>query len=283
MNPTATAPRPATPDGPAHDAAWRAVFERACAAYRPGTPHGSRWAWHWSRGKLGRDPAFRGLLARGDFLAPGLAPGAGLRVVDIGCGQGLVAQLLLAAHAASVERGDRHDNWPATWPRLPALQQYHGVELMAKDAHRGDAALAPARSAGQDLRIVCADMCEAALPACDVVVILDVLHYVPHAAQDGVLARVRAALQPGGRLLLRVGDMAQQRGFAISQWVDWAAATFRGHRAPPTWGRTVDAWCEALRGLGFQEPTRVPLSQGTPFANVLLVADLPPAAAPLNA
>ena len=35
---------------------------------------------------------------------------------------------------------------------------------------------------------------EAELPDCDVVVILDVLHYVDHAAQDALLQRVRSAL-----------------------------------------------------------------------------------------
>ena len=46
----------------------------------------------------------------------------------------------------------------------------------------------------------------AVLPACDLVVILDVLHYVDPAAQAGVLRRVLDALAPGGRLLLRIGD-----------------------------------------------------------------------------
>ncbi|MRT33000.1 class I SAM-dependent methyltransferase, partial [Xylella fastidiosa subsp. multiplex] len=73
-------------------------------------------------------------------------------------------------------------------------------------------------------RLLCADMCAADLPDCDLVVILDVLRYVDHAAQEGVLRRVRDALRRGGspraRLLLRVGDASSRRGFAISQWVD---------------------------------------------------------------
>jgi hypothetical protein len=44
------------------------------------------------------------------------------------------------------------------------------------------------------------------LPDCDLVVILDVLHYVDHAAQAALLARVRRRWHPQGRLLLRVGD-----------------------------------------------------------------------------
>jgi hypothetical protein len=46
----------------------------------------------------------------------------------------------------------------------------------------------------------------------------------------------------------------------------------RGHRAPPTWGRSVAEWTAALQSLGFTVRD-VPMSAGTPFANVLLVAD----------
>ena len=121
-------------------------------------------------------------------------------------------------------------------------------------------------------------------------VILDVLHYVDHAAQRQLLQRVHEALRQGaatprspaaapapGRLLLRVGDAASQRGFAVSQWVDRVVTTVRGHRVPPTWGRPLADWVALLAGLGFQVHA-VPMSQGTPFANVLLVADMGPAA-----
>ena len=47
----------------------------------------------------------------------------------------------------------------------------------------------------------------------------------------------------------------------------------RGHRVPPTWGRTLPEWKALLQGLGFVVRS-IPQSQGTPFANVLLVADL---------
>ena len=243
--------------------AWRALLDAACAPYKAS----GRFAWHWSRGKLGRDPVFRGMLERGDLPAHA-------RVVDIGCGQGLVASLLQACEqAASAGR------WPAAWAAAPSARAYTGIELMQRDVDRGEPAL---RALPFAPRLVCADMREASLPPCDVVVILDVLHYVDIAAQDDVLRRVRDALRAGGadsgtqrapRLLLRVGDAASTRGFAISQWVDRIVTTVRGHRAPPTWGRPLTAWVQRLQSLGF-EVHSVPMSQGTPFANVLLVADL---------
>jgi SAM-dependent methyltransferase len=110
------------------------------------------------------------------------------------------------------------------------------------------------------------------LPPSDLVVILDVLHYVDLDAQEGVLRRVRDALQPGGRLLLRVGDAASRRGFAISQWVDRTVTRIRGHKVSPTWGRTLQEWTALLQRLGFRVQS-IPMSKGTPFANVLLVAD----------
>jgi hypothetical protein len=124
-------------------------------------------------------------------------------------------------------------------------------------------------------------MCSANLPDCDLVVILDVLHYVDLEAQEGVLVRVRDALRRGGnpqaRLLLRVGDASSRRGFAISQWVDRTVTRIRGHKVSPTWGRPLAEWTALLQRLGFRVQS-MPMSEGTPFANVLLVADLEPAA-----
>ena len=240
---------------PQSDAAWRALHAAACAPYRPA----GRWAWHWARGKLARDPVFRGLLESGE-----LPPHA--RVLDIGCGQGLIAALLHAC-AQAAARGA----WPAAWPSAPSAAAYTGIELMPRDVARGNAAL---RGLPFSPELICADMRDATLPECDVVVILDVLHYVEQAAQLAVLTRVRDALAASsGRLLLRVGDAASARGFAASQWVDRIVTAARGHRAAPTWGRPLAEWTALLQDLGFAVRS-VPMSQGTPFANVLLVADL---------
>jgi SAM-dependent methyltransferase len=253
------------PPAPSAQAAWRLLHAKASAPYR----HAGHWATHWSRNKLRFDPVFRGLLERGE-----LPPGA--RVLDIGCGMGLLASLLCACGALL-----RSGHWPAAWPVRATAMAYTGIDLMPSDVTAARAALAAASAApGGVADFVCADMRHADFPRCDVVVILDVLHYVDHAAQRAVLERAAAALRAGaaglprpGRLLLRVGDAACQPGYAISQWVDRLVTRARGHRAAPTHGRTLAQWQALLRELGFEVRAQ-PQSQGTPFANVLLVADL---------
>ena len=101
--------------------------------------------------------------------------------------------------------------------------------------------------------------------------ILDVLHYITVPEQNELLGRVRRALPAGGTLLLRIGDAAATRGFVTSQWVDRIVTFVRGHRVVPQFCRTLAEWKTQLESLGFEVRSQ-PMSEGTPFANVLLVA-----------
>ena len=229
--------------------AWPALLDAACAPYRGA----GRFAWHFARGKLGIDPVFRHVLQAG--LIPPRA-----RVLDIGCGQGLLASLL--QRCGEFERSGR---WPSGWPAAPAPARVTGIELMPRDVGRAKAAL------GDSAEIICGDMRATAFPEVDAVVILDVLHYITIPEQNEVLARVRRALPTGGTLLLRIGDAAAKRGFVASQWVDRIVTFVRGHRVVPQFCRTLGEWKTQLESLGFAVRSQ-PMSEGTPFANVLLVA-----------
>ncbi len=234
----------------------KTLIDRAAAPYRAT----GRFAWHFARGKLGGDPVFAGLLQHG--LIPGNA-----RILDIGCGQGLLASWLLSAKAL-------HDKgqWPAHWPAAPAPRAIHGIELMPRDVARAQTALA---SQSGIVTFAAGDMCQAQFgEACmDVVVILDVLHYVGIAKQNDVLRRVRDALTPAGTLILRVGDASAGVPFHVSVWVDHVVTFLRGHRNRHLHCRTLAAWRDVLSGLGFTVNT-LPMHKGTPFANVLLIAKL---------
>lgn len=228
---------------------WRALLDAASRPYRKA----GLFAWRFARGKLDKDPVFRYLLSQG-LIAPNA------RVLDIGCGQGLLASLLRASHRLSSE-----GQWPAQWAPAPASVRVTGIELMPLDVERART------SVGDSAEFICGDMRHTPFPDVDAVVILDVLHYVSIAEQNEVLARVRRALPPGGVLLLRVGDAASRRRFMISQWVDAAVIWTRGHRVWPIFGRTLAEWIAQLQSLGFEVRSQ-PMSEGTPFANVLLVA-----------
>ena len=233
--------------------AWMALVKAASAPYRKA----SRFAWMFARHKLLLDPVFRHLLRHG-LIAPRA------QVLDIGCGQGLLASLLCAAAARA-----REDRWPCGWAAAPLDARVTGIELMRQDVQRARAAL------GDAAEFVCGDMRRTPFPRADTVVILDALHYIGIAEQDAVLERVRLALSPGGRLLLRVGDAAARRRFRVSQWADRIITFVRGHRVMPVFCRPLAAWQARLEALGFCVQA-LPMSRGTRFANVLLVARLAP-------
>ncbi|HZY19967.1 MAG TPA: class I SAM-dependent methyltransferase [Ramlibacter sp.] len=249
--------QPATvPDLRADATAWRRLLERASAPYRAS----GRFAWHFARGKLRGDPVFRHLLAAG-LIAPQA------RVLDLGCGQGLLASLLRACSQMRAA-----GEWPASWPPAPTGARVAGIDLLARDIQRARTALGSGEKDGSgDASFVCADLRRTPFPAADTVVLLDVLHYMDHVEQEAVLRRVCDALPASGRLLLRVGDARRGGRFRASQWVDTLVAWLRGHGLSPAHGRALDEWIAQLRSLGLAVQAR-PLSEGTPFANVLLVA-----------
>lgn len=225
-----------------------ALVDAAAAPYR----QAGRFAWHFARGKIGGDPVFVGMLRLG--LIP---PNA--RVLDLGCGQGLLASTLVAADALHA-RGA----WPAGWPPAPLGIRVRGIELMPRDVERSRRAL------GDGANVEQGDIRSAAFDSVDAVVILDVLHYISRADQEAVLMRVRNALSSGGVLLLRVGDAAAGLPFRVSQGVDRVVTFVRGHRLAQLHCRPLREWIDVLTAIGFEVRT-LPMSEGTPFANVLLV------------
>jgi SAM-dependent methyltransferase len=231
------------------NSAARALIDAASAPYR----RVGGWPYHRARGKLSGDPAFAAILRLGLLRQHE-------RILDLGCGQGLLAAWLLAAHSCYA-CGD----WPTGWPAPPAPVSIRGIELNPKEITRARFALA------ERAEFVSGDIRDTAFGSADALVILDVLHYIDYSAHAPLLERARAALSPGGLLLLRVSDAKAGLRFRIGRWVDRAVLLARGHGFARLYCRALADWQRLLNESHFHTEA-LPMSAGTQFANVLLIA-----------
>jgi trans-aconitate methyltransferase len=213
-----------------------------------------RYAWLFARGKLRFDPVFIALLRRGLFPDEG-------SLLDLGCGQGLLLSLLLAArdqYAAG--------RWPPDWPAPPRRLALHGI-----DSH-ADRVQAARRALGSAAQVEQRDLREHDFPRpCSVVVMLDVLLYLADGEQERVIRKAAAALEPGGLLLVREPDAGAGLAFRLTQCSAWFDAATRGRFGERMRCRSAAEWTAELARLGFAVEAE-PMSQGMPFANVLFVA-----------
>lgn len=231
------------------------LLEAACEPYRTA----GNFHYHWARGKLGRDPVFTSLLEQGTLHQCA-------RVLDLGCGRGLLAAWFLAA-----EQLASTGQWPVSFD-VPTGIEFHGVDLHAGACAAGNRALKP--HFGDRVSLVNDDMCRADLRGYDAITILDVLHYIPFAPQEVLLDQIRASLRPDGLLVTRVGNALGGWRFRFSQWVDLVVTNAQGHRVRSLYCRPLSDWTRALEERGFTV-TAQPMCDGTPFPNVLLVARAP--------
>lgn len=192
--------------------------------------------YYFARGKLQGDPATAAIAELGALG----------NVLDLGCGRGQLALLLLEAEVAD---------------------RVHGVDW---DAEK----VAFAARAAEGLRATFekGDVREAEGGPFDTVLLVDVLHYFSRETQDALLDRAAGLVEPGGRLVVREAD----RGRGLR------SLTTRIQEGIGTWAkvnvgervlfRDIEReLVPRLERLGFA--TKVAPCWGrTPFSNVLLVA-----------
>jgi SAM-dependent methyltransferase len=263
-----------------------ALLERAARPY----VEAGMIQWEFVRGKLRHDPLYFGLLQRGSLPADGT-------LLDLGCGRGILFSLLEAAR-----RQAEHCAFPPGWPEPPSELELLGIEGRAKAARTAGIALrAAAEGVGDPSRpsdpaaalhpcppadpprlplraeVRHADLRDAELPPADVATLFDVLHYLPAAAQEELLDRVAICLKPGGLLLIREADADGGGAFWRTRAAERLCAILRGDLRQRFHYRSRADWQRLLAERGFRVEA-VPMSQGTPYSNVLIEArrEVPP-------
>lgn len=116
-------------------------------------------------------------------------------ILDLGCGRGLLANLLLEASARREVLGIDPD------PRRIAvarLTERPGLSFRVGDARHED------------------------LPPCDAAVLMDVLYLLREEDQLQVLARAGAALRPGGRLVVHAQERRADPRFWLGRFQELA-------------------------------------------------------------
>jgi SAM-dependent methyltransferase len=212
-----------------------------------------RSTYHFVRGKLKYDSFFL------ELLRTRVIP-QGARILDLGCGHAIVAALLLAARQ-KFEAGD----WPNDWPEPPADPRLHGLESAAGVAERARTSLAGRAT------IDIADLREALFPPSDLILLIDVLHYLDADSQARVLDKAVAALQPAGAIVLRIANPSAGWKFHAGRAADHFGSIARGRMLPTHHHRNVNEWRDMLGERGLD--ARIAPAQDKPsFANVLLQA-----------
>jgi 2-polyprenyl-3-methyl-5-hydroxy-6-metoxy-1,4-benzoquinol methylase len=146
-----------------------ADHENACA--RVAAQFQRRWLRHYVRGKLRNDQIYSTAY---DLLQPSENP-----ILDVGCGVGLLAFYLRERACRQPVLGLDVDARKIRCGSEIAAKQYEDVELRLHDV-------------------------QGPLPVFSGnIVLFDVLHYLPHAAQRALLSNLSGRIAPGGLLIIR--------------------------------------------------------------------------------
>ncbi|HTG43183.1 MAG TPA: methyltransferase domain-containing protein, partial [Verrucomicrobiae bacterium] len=186
--------------------------------------------------KMKGDPLFHSL--------PAVVPRQGF-ILDLGCGYGVPAHWLSYDSDARTVLGVDYDEVKVRIAQRTA-QGHARVEFQYQD------------------------ILTWTYPACDVVLLLDVLHYWPPDVQAQILAKAFGALRPGGLLILREAAREATAGHQrVERWEKFA--TRIGHnKATRLYFQSIAELTAAVRRAGFGECTLQ--EGGGRDSNVMVVA-----------
>jgi SAM-dependent methyltransferase len=226
-------------------------------------------AWEFARGKLRADPIYKALVCGGlltrastEQVSSGrdsLHERSGSTLVDIGCGMGLSLALL-----AEARRATSAGTWPAEWPAPASFDRIVGIEV-----RRRVAAIA-AEALGADADVIAGDARAVMPDRVHTVLLFDVLHLMLQDDQEALMAAIASALDADGLVLIREADAAAGWRFTAVRWGNRLKALAFGSWSQPFHFRTTSEWQACVARHGLQSEVRE-MSDGTPFANVLLV------------
>lgn len=209
-------------------------------AFAPQRPWGHRGDYYYALFKLRSDPLYPGVL---EALRGSSAP-----LLDLGCGLGLLAHALRRDGQFMPYRGVDNDGSKIQRGRVAAERtalaqaQFERVDLLATvPEHHGN------------------------------VTLLDVLQYLPAAAQPALLQRAAGMLGPHGRLVIRMAEPDHSRRGVMSRVADRAANLIGWMRSRPRDYLDVATVQAQLQQAGLSVSVS-PLYGNTPFNNWLLVA-----------
>jgi SAM-dependent methyltransferase len=208
------------------------VIERIARRYE------GRWLQGYARGKLRGDPVFA--------AAATLLKGASLPVLDVGCGIGLFEFYLRECGFTAPLAGCDFD-----------AAKIAQAQRIARDF--------------ADVTFTHADL-TVGLPAgeCGHVVIFDVLHYLPAAAQRRLLESVAARVAPGGCCLIRDTPRDGSWRFRATQLEEWFIRAISWMKSGAVHYPTVAEVVAPFTARGFTAEVR-PLWGRTPFNSHLFI------------
>jgi SAM-dependent methyltransferase len=188
---------------------------------------------HW---KMRMDPMFPAL----DSVVP---PGC---VLDLGCGYGLASHWLNYCRDTRTFLGVDYDEDKVRIARQSAVEMPR-------------------------VRFELQNLLEWDYPACDAVLLLDVLHYWVPEKQQLILNKARKALRPGGRLILREAACAENSDHRhVALWERIATRIGHNQTSEGLHFRTSEQLTDTLKQAGFSQ-WEVKRAGGT-HSNVMVLA-----------